>query len=276
VSIQVERVSFAYPAVEQQQALRDVSFSAQPGERIAIIGCNGAGKTTLTRIVNGLLRPTRGRVLVDGRDNASRTVAQIASQVSYAFQDPDDQIFNRDVFSEIAYGLPGDETAVNMHVHEAARAVGLEALLAASPYELSLSQRKLICTASAIARETGTVILDEPTAGQDAFGLARLSAVVAQLAGTGRTVLAVMHDMDFVVENFERTLVLRDGRIVADGPVAEVLGNRDLVDSAGLVQPTCLRIARSLGLGADVLTPAGLATDVAASIDRHKEVAHVE
>jgi energy-coupling factor transport system ATP-binding protein len=250
--IVVEELVHVYPG--GTRAVDGVSLAIRPGERVAIVGQNGSGKSTLVRHFNGLLRPTEGRVLVDGVDAAGLRVAQLAAKVGLAFQDPDRQIFAGKVRPEVAFGprnLGFSAAAVDGAVEDALRAAGLEAEATANPYDLGYSRRKLLALASILAMVTPIVVLDEPTTGQDARGVARVEAIVAQLAGDGRTVVAISHDMRFVAEAFERIVVMRDGRVILDGPPATVFAEDawETLASTYLEPPLPARVGARLGLG---------------------------
>jgi len=209
------------------RALDGVDLAIAPGQRVALIGQNGSGKTTLVRHLNGLLRPTEGRVTVDATDAASLTVAQLASRVGLVFQDPDRQIFAGSVRAEVEFGprnLGRSGSALGSAVADALAATGLVGEEETNPYDLGQSRRKLLAIASVLAMRTPVVVLDEPTTGQDARGVERVRAVVEGVAAEGRTVLAISHDMRFVAETFERIVVMRAGRIVGDGTPETVFG----------------------------------------------------
>jgi energy-coupling factor transport system ATP-binding protein len=224
-SIEFEAVSFAYP--DGTQALSEVGLRIDPGELVAIVGQNGSGKSTLVRHLNGLLRPASGRVLLDGLDIRGIHVAGLAARVGLAFQNPDRQLFAGRVAAEVAFGprnLGLRGAALDEHVSSALEAVGLGSEAAANPYDLGYSRRKLLALASVLAMRTPILVLDEPTTGQDARGVARVRAVVAAAAAEGRTVIAISHDMRFVAECFERVAVMRAGRVVLDGAPDVVFG----------------------------------------------------
>ena len=202
------------------RAVDGVSLRIGSGERVAIIGQNGSGKTTLVRHLNGLLRPTSGRVLVDGADAASHTVATLARSVGLVFQDPDRQIFSPSVRGEVEFGarnigLRG--AALDEGVAAALTDTGLSGVLASNPYDLGGSRRKLLALASVLAMRTPVLVLDEPTTGQDARGVERVRRVIEAAGAAGRTVIAVSHDMPFVAECFERVVVMRAGQVILDG-----------------------------------------------------------
>ena len=238
----------------EARALDGVDLSIGPGERVAIVGQNGSGKTTLVRHFNGLLRPTEGRVLVDGADAAGRRVAHLAATVGLAFQDPDRQIFAGNVRAEVAFGprnLGLSGATLDEAVQAALVATGLDRDAATNPYDLGYSRRKLLALASILAMGTPVVVLDEPTTGQDARGIARIRAIVAELSTAGRTVVAISHDMRFVAETFERVIVMRQGRIVLDGSPTDVFAEAawETLASTFLEPPLAARIGARLRLG---------------------------
>ena len=236
------------------RALDGVSLRIKAGERVAIVGQNGSGKTTLVRHLNGLLRPSSGRVTIDGIDASALTVAQLAARVGLVFQDPDRQIFAGTVRDEVEFGprnlgrRGGELRAAVQRALEAAGLVGEERT---NPYDLGQSRRKLLALASVLAMDTGVLVLDEPTTGQDARGLDRIGAVVDRVAEEGRTVIAISHDMRFVAERFARIVVMRGGRVTLDGPPAHVFAadEWDALRATYLEPPLAARIGHRLGLG---------------------------
>jgi len=222
-SIAVEHVVFDYPG--GVRALDGVSLAIAPGETVAIVGQNGSGKSTLVRQLNGLLRPISGRVMLDGHDIRKVHVARLAAQVGLAFQNPDRQLFAGRVSAEVAFGprnLGVHGAALDGRVADALAMVGLENEAATNPYDLGYSRRKLLAIASILAMATPVLILDEPTTGQDARGVARVRDVVVRAAEAGRTVIAISHDMRFVAECFGRVVVMQAGRVILDESPAEV------------------------------------------------------
>ena len=236
------------------RALDGIDLAIRAGERVALVGQNGSGKTTLVRHLNGLLRPTEGRVTIDGDDAGGMTVAQLASRVGLVFQDPDRQIFAGSVRSEVEFGprnLGHSGAALRDAVSEALDATGLAGEEATNPYDLGGSRRKLLALASVLAMRTPVLVLDEPTTGQDARGVERVREVIGAVGREGRTVVAISHDMRFVAETFERVVVMRAGRVVLDGTPAEVFGAeaREILRSTYLEPPLAAVIGERLGLG---------------------------
>jgi energy-coupling factor transport system ATP-binding protein len=255
------------------RALDGVDLRIAAGERVALVGQNGSGKTTLVRHLNGLLRPTEGRVTIDSADAGSRTVAQLAARVGLVFQDPDRQVFSGSVRSEVEFGprnLGRRGPELSTAVHAALEATGLTGEERTNPYDLGQSRRKLLALASVLAMRTPVVVLDEPTTGQDARGVDRVRAVVEAVAAEGRTVVAISHDMRFVAETFERVVVMRAGRVVLDGRPAEVFDddNRDVLRSTFLEPPLPAIVGARLRLGATPTDEALVAALVARPTDR--------
>jgi energy-coupling factor transport system ATP-binding protein len=249
----VEGLVHVYPEGEVR-ALDGVDLRLAAGERVALIGQNGSGKTTLVRHLNGLLRPTAGRVTVDGADAASLTVAQLAARVGLTFQDPDRQIFAGSVRAEVEFGprnLGRSGAELASARAEALEATGLVGEEKTNPYDLGASRRKLLAIASVLAMRTPVLVLDEPTTGQDARGVERVRAIVEAVAAEGRTVIAISHDMRFVAESFPRVVVMRAGRVILDVTPAEVFGRAswNALQSTYLEPPLAAVVGDRLGLG---------------------------
>jgi energy-coupling factor transport system ATP-binding protein len=248
----LDGVSFTYP--DGTRALAGVDLELDPGAAVAIIGQNGSGKTTLARHLNGLLRPTDGRVLYDGVDTSTMRTAAMAAVVGMAFQDPDRQIFARRIRDEVAFGprvRHHSPDAVDAAVAAALAAVDLSDVAGENPYDLGYSRRKLLALASVVAMQTPVLVLDEPTTGQDARGMTLVARVVRELLGAGRTVIAVSHDMRFVAETFERVVVMRSGQVVLDGSPREVFAESawPALQTAFVEPPLPARLGARMGLG---------------------------
>jgi energy-coupling factor transport system ATP-binding protein len=252
IGIQLEGLTHIYPG--GVRALDGLGLDIGPGEAVALVGQNGSGKTTLIRHLNGLLRPTAGRVVVGGVDAAGLRVAQLARQVGLAFQDPDRQIFAGSVRKEVEFGprnvgLRG--AALEEAVGSALAAVGLGDEAETNPYDLGASRRRLLAIASVLAMRTPVLVLDEPTSGQDGHGIGLVRDLVAAVTAEGRTVVVVSHDLRFVAETFPRVVVLRAGRVVFDAPPAEAFARPawETLRSTGLEPPAAAVLAERLGLG---------------------------
>jgi energy-coupling factor transport system ATP-binding protein len=249
----LEQVSHRYPGAADA-ALDGIELEIAAGERVAMIGQNGSGKTTLVRHLNGLLRPSSGRVLHDGTDVIGRTVAQLARSVGLVFQDPDRQIFAGSVRAEVEFGprnLGMSGAELRSAVDEALAAVGLKAEGGTNPYDLGASRRKLLALASVQAMRTPVLVMDEPTTGQDLRGVAIVRRVIEAAHAAGRTVIAISHDMGFVADSFDRVVVLRAGRVALDGTPASVFGEPswETLRSTYLEPPLPAVIGARLGMG---------------------------
>ncbi|MEO8638666.1 MAG: ABC transporter ATP-binding protein [Chloroflexota bacterium] len=236
-------------------ALDGIDLHIGAGEQVALIGQNGSGKTTLVRHLNGLLRPTLGRVRHDGTDVARRTVAQLARSVGLAFQDPDRQIFAGSVRREVEFGprnLGMSGGQLRTAVETAFAEVGLEEEAGTNPYDLGASRRKLLALASVQAMGTPVLVLDEPTTGQDMRGVEIVKRVIDGAHAAGRTVIAISHDMEFVAASFDRVVVLRAGRVILDGSPASAFDEAswDALRSTYLEPPLPAILGSRLGLGA--------------------------
>ena len=202
-------------------------------------------------MLNALIRPCAGEVLIDGQSTKDCTTAQMARRVGYVFQNPDDQIFNSTVYKEIEYGLKKSKLSVEERerwIQDAAELTGIEQYLESNPYDLPLSTRKFVTIASVIASDCDIIVLDEPTAGQDLQGLERLAQLNKVLHSRGKTILTITHDMEFVAAHYERVIVMCDKKILADGKAEEVFFRQDIMGQAMLKQPAIVTIATEIGM----------------------------
>lgn len=252
--VKVENVFFAY--TDGQLVLKDISVTFN-SESTAIIGQNGAGKTTLVKLLKGLLKPNRGDVTVNGKNTKKHTVAELAREIGLVFQNPNDQIFKHTVLDEVMFGPKNIGQTVE-EARENSLAVleklGIRHETERNPYDLSLSDRKLVSIASILAMKPPIIIFDEPTMGQDVFGKKQLSKIMKDLRNEGILVLSIIHDMDFVAETFERTIVMNQGEIVLDGPTREVFSHDDIIEKVYLELPHATQLGRQLGFRETFLT----------------------
>ena len=249
MKIRISNLHFTYPT--GVDALQGISLTIEPGEQVAIIGQNGAGKTTLVKHLNGLLQPTRGQVLIGDWDTKAHSVAKLARRVGYVFQNPDEQLFSKNVGAEIAFGprnLGYDSDRVEALVRDALAMTELSDKVDTNPYDLSATWRKMVALASVISMDTAIVIFDEPTTGQDAVNIARIANVIKTLRERGRTVITITHDIDFCAENFERVIALSQGKILLDGQANEVLGQEAILATTYVDPPQLTRLGKRLGL----------------------------
>jgi energy-coupling factor transport system ATP-binding protein len=221
-SLELRGVGFGYGQDQRRRStgaqapvLRDVDFAVRPGEIVAVTGPNGAGKSTLLRHFNGLLRPSAGDVLVCGRSIAGVPVGTVAASMGLLFQHPGDQLFERTVLREAAFGLRPlfGKAEAEGKARAALAAVGLSGTEAAHPAELSASQQRLLALATVLAREPAVLALDEPTVGLDRHGLEALQGAVDRAAARGAAVVMVTHDLSYARLNAHRVLELTDGRL---------------------------------------------------------------
>lgn len=253
--IKLDNVVYSY--ANKFTAVDGVSLEIKEGENLAIIGQNGAGKTTLVKMMNGLLRPQSGKVYVDSTDVSTLTVAQISRKVGYVFQNPGDQIFNRTVFDEIAYTpryFKYDEKEVSKKVMDAAKLCDIKSSLEANPYDLPFSLRKFVTIATVIAMGAKYIILDEPTAGQDYFGLQQLKKIIKELLTRGKTIITITHDMEFVIDNFDRVVVMANKKIIGDKRKRDIFWDFDILKESSIKQPYVSRLAKELGMKNNVIT----------------------
>lgn len=244
---QVQNLSFSYQV--STPILSNLSLGLDT-RSTAIVGQNGAGKTTFVKLLKGLLKPIQGNIFYGDQDIAGKTVAMLAGEIGYVFQNPDDQIFKYHVMDEVMFGplnIGMKKEEAQRKAQDALRMVGLEALAQENPYDLELSQRKLIAIASVIAMDTKVLILDEPTIAQDMHGKCMIGAVIRQLKEQGRLVIAILHDMNFVAEHFERVIVMVHGQVLADGGKELVFAREDVMQEACIEPPSLTLLCRRLG-----------------------------
>lgn len=217
-------------------------------QNLAIIGQNGSGKTTFVKHLNSLLKATEGIVEINGINVKDSTVEDMAKIVGFAFQNPDDQLFNSSVKKEINFGPQN----IGMSEHEAeemekyaADITGLSDKLDKNPYDLVYSTRKLLAIASVVAMNTDFIVLDEPTTGQDFMGLELMGNLIKNLKEKGKTVITITHDMEFVAKNFDRTIVLCQGEKILDGPTYEILYKTEELKKSKVKPPYLTLLAQS-------------------------------
>jgi energy-coupling factor transport system ATP-binding protein len=249
MKIEITDLYFTYPT--GVHALQGITLTIDSGEQVAIVGQNGAGKTTLVKHFNGLLLPTRGQVLVGDWNTREHSVAKLARRVGYVFQNPDEQLFSRNVGTEVAFGprnLGYENDKIQQLVKDAMEMTELTDKAETNPYDLSATWRKMVALASILSMDTDIVILDEPTTGQDAVNIARIAGVIKTLRERGKTVITITHDIDFCAENFERVIALSQGRVLLDGPARNVLGQEEILATTYVDPPQLTRLGKRLGL----------------------------
>lgn len=237
----------------EHAAIRDISFEAEKGEYLGIIGQTGSGKSTFIQHLNGLLKPTSGKVFFDGRNihEAKELTREIRFKVGLVFQYPEYQLFEETVFKDIAFGPKNmnlTESEIDERVREAAGFVGLsETLLEKSPFELSGGQKRRAAIAGVIAMLPEVLILDEPTAGLDPKGRDEIISNIRQYQrSTNSTVIMVTHSMEDIARTVDRLLVFNDGGIMTTGTPAQVFSKSDALISVGLMVPKVTMVANRL------------------------------
>lgn len=237
----------------EREALENVSVQIEEGDFLGIIGHTGSGKSTFVQLLNGLLKPTEGTVLLNGRDiwENPKDIRRVRFEVGMVFQYPEHQLFEETVYKDIAFGpknqgLSDDEIA--HRVHRAAELVGLRReLLDKSPFELSGGEKRRAAIAGVMAMEPKVLILDEPTAGLDPRGRDRLLAQIrAYKEKHNTTVLLVSHSMEDIARVADHVLVLADGRVAMHGTTAEIFSRADELEQVGLSVPAVTKVAAAL------------------------------
>ncbi len=240
--------------------LKGIDLTIEDGEFVAFVGTNGAGKSTAMRLVNGLLKPDRGAVLIDGAPTTQLKTSELARRVGFLFQNPDRQICSSTVRDELLFGFQ----AVGRLDDEARRRVDqiIEEFRFdgdADPFLLNRGTRQLLALASIVVLAPPVVVLDEPTTGLDFCECVKVMGIISQLHRAGTTVIMVCHDMEVVADFAERVVVMTDGRVVDQGPTFDVLRNRKTLDEADLVPPQMV----DLSLLLPVMAPRFAGTSVA-------------
>ena len=246
----LQNVGFAYPG--GPRVLDGVNLEFRRGESTAILGPNGAGKTTLVSLLNGLRRPTGGRVLVDGVDAATLSIGELGRRIGYVFQNPDHQLFAPTVFEEVAFSLQTRGVVAAERPARVARAlaaVGLDADERRDPLMMTKGERQKLALASILVAEPDALILDEPTTGLDAAEQEAMTALLRELAARGCTLIVVTHSMDAALGACQRTVLLTERGVLADGPTREIFARDELLAAAQLRAPDAARLSARLGLG---------------------------
>ncbi|MEM2896365.1 MAG: ATP-binding cassette domain-containing protein [Candidatus Bathyarchaeia archaeon] len=245
--IKVNDVWFKYS--EEVTALKGVTLEIKEGEMIALIGQNGGGKTTLAKHLNGLLKPTKGSVIVKNMDTRKTPTHALVNTVGYVFQNPAHQIFTSKVYDEVAYGPKNQglsQGEIGKRVKMALEMVGLEGYEDTHPYDLNYGQMKLLTIASIIALQPEVYVLDEPTSGQDHRGRKAVADLVLRLNKEGKTIIVITHDMRFVAQVAKRTLLMADGQIIGDGTTRSILMNMEMLKSASIKPPQIAELCNEL------------------------------
>ncbi len=249
--IEVKNLSFSY-AESNTPVLTDVNLSVCQGEILAVIGQNGSGKTTLVKHFNGLLRPVKGEIFVNGESVKKKTVAEMARKVGYVFQNPDHQIFADTVFEEVEFGLKNlgfPEPERLEKVTQVLEKTDLYKYRDTHPTSLSGGEKQRLAIASVLVMNPEILILDEPTTGLDLRSSRSIIELVKALHRQNNTVILVTHDMRLVAEMAHRIIILKEGKIVKDGNPRTIFSDLDLLEENNLEQPQIVKLSQMLGCG---------------------------
>lgn len=245
----------------EYKALDDISLVIEDGEFVGLIGHTGSGKSTLVQHLNGLLKPTKGAIEVNGVkiENKTRGLKELRQKVGLVFQYPEHQLFEETVYADIAFGprnLGCKEAEIEARIKESMMLVGLdyESIKGRSPFELSGGQRRRVAIAGVLAMKPEILILDEPTAGLDPRGRDEILGQIADLHREYKlTIILVSHSMEDIAKLVNRIIVMNKGKIALDGPPKEVFKHSQELSEMGLAVPNITRVMKSLKLaGMDV------------------------
>jgi len=246
--VEVNQLRHVYP--DGTEALRDVSFRIHHGESVAIIGANGAGKSTLLLHLNGYLPATSGTIRIGDHQLDKKTLGEIRRTVGMVFQDPDDQLFMPTVFDDVAFGPLNQGLSaadVDVRVAEALALVEATDLRDKAPYHLSGGEKKRVAIATVLSMRPDILVLDEPTSGLDPRARRQLMGLLEDFHHTR---IITTHDLDMVLELCERTIVLHQGEVMADGPTIQIFQNEALLAACHLEKPLSMQ-------GCPVCAPGG-------------------
>jgi cobalt/nickel transport system ATP-binding protein len=244
--IETRNLTYIYP--DGTKALSDVNFEAHRNEIVAVIGANGAGKTTLFKHFNGLLKPTSGKVLIQGEEIRKDNLLQVRKIVGLVFQNPDDQLFAPTVKQDVAFGplnLGLPEDVVEHRVKESLRLVGMAGFEDKAPHHLSFGEKKRVAIAGILAMEPYIMVLDEPTSGMDPDGVLKIIELLQNLRKLGMSTIVATHDVDIVPLFADRVYLLHHGKIVLEGTPEEVFTN-GVIEESHLRLPYVAQLLRGL------------------------------
>ena len=233
--VEVEELRYSYP--DGTEALQGVNFRIEHGESVAVVGANGAGKSTLLLHLNGYLTPEQGKVRIGDYPLNRDTVQDIRRTVGMVFQDPDDQLFMPSVYDDVAFGplnlgYPAEE--VEKRVIEALQQVDALHLKDRPPFHLSGGEKRAVAIATVLSMSPDILVMDEPSTGIDPRGRRLL---IEQLKSFKHTKIIATHDLDLVLDLCERTIVIHEGKVTADGPTLEIFKNAELLEKSHLEMP---------------------------------------
>lgn len=246
--IECDSVRFGYGKTKDAELIHGISLSIEDGEFVALTGENGAGKSTFSKLLAGILKPSDGKICVNGIDTKKAKNSMLAKTTGFLFQNPDRQLCTYTVRDEIAFGQKalktGTEEEISKRTEKIIERFGFNPDDA--PFSLSRGQRQRLALASIIAVEPKAMILDEPTTGLDYKECMEIMSAVKELNKNGTTVIMVCHDMELVLDFARRMIVLADGKIEADGKTLEIMRSKEILQKACLLPPQIIQIALEL------------------------------
>lgn len=247
--LEIENVSFSYEGVKNN--LEDVSFSVYKGEMLAIAGKNGAGKSTLAKLICGFNRPDKGLIKINGKDYSDLSIKEIAENVAYVMQNPNQMISKAMIYDEVALGLRFrgvDEEEIRDRVERVLKICGLDSFIDWPISALSYGQKKRVTIASILVLNPDIIILDEPTAGQDYKHYTEIMEFLESLNKQGVTVILITHDMHLMLEYTQRSIVFSEGKLIADDKASVILTKDEVIEKGNLVETSLYTIAKRLNL----------------------------
>ena len=246
--IECDSVRFGYGKTKDAELIHGISLSIEDGEFVALTGENGAGKSTFSKLLAGILKPSDGKICVNGIDTKKAKNSMLAKTTGFLFQNPDRQLCTYTVRDEIAFGQKalktGTEEEISKRTEKIIERFGFNPDEA--PFSLSRGQGQRLALASIIAVEPKVMILDEPTTGLDYKECMEIMSAVKELNKNGTTVIMVCHDMELVLDFARRMIVLADGKIKADGKTLEIMRSKKILQKASLLPPQIIQIALEL------------------------------
>lgn len=246
--IECDSVRFGYGKTKDAELIHGISLSIEDGEFVALTGENGAGKSTFSKLLAGILKPSDGKISVNGIDTKKAKNSLLAKNTGFLFQNPDRQLCTYTVRDEIAFGQKalktGTEEEISKRTEKIIERFGFNPDEA--PFSLSRGQRQRLALASIIAVEPKVMILDEPTTGLDYKECMEIMSAVKELNQNGTTVIMVCHDMELVLDFAQRMIVLANGKIEADGKTLEIMRSKEILQKASLLPPQIIQIALEL------------------------------
>lgn len=237
--VDCRELNYSYP--DGNSAINGITFRITHGESVGIVGANGAGKSTLLNLLLGILFPQKGEINVGDIPMTKKTLSLIRQRMGLVFQDSDHQLFMNRVYDDVAFGprnMKLDEDEVERRVKKSLETVGILHLMDKAPYKLSGGEKRRAAIASVLAMDPDILIMDEPTSALDPMGRRKL---ISLLKDFSHTKIIATHDLDMVWDICERTIIIGDGKVLADGPTKKILADQELMEKSSLELPLCLQ-----------------------------------